>query len=122
MKIQNDERFIKGVESLINPMAVSNLLFFQRLKGLLPPLLLNKLLLRAAKNAPYIGFVLNLTACFYSQTQGYRICNIDAARSLRAGKDPNFDNESRITTSGSVAEYKGKFFLGHENGVLLHGH
>ncbi len=37
MEIQNDEKFIKGVESLINPMEVSNLLFFQRLKGLLPP-------------------------------------------------------------------------------------
>jgi len=35
MEIQNEEKFIKGVESLINPMAVSNLLFFQKLKSYL---------------------------------------------------------------------------------------
>jgi len=29
MEIQNKEKFIKGVESLIQPMKVSNLLFFQ---------------------------------------------------------------------------------------------
>ena len=44
MKIQNEEKFIKGVESLINPMAVSNLLFFQSLKCLLPPKIMMQLL------------------------------------------------------------------------------
>jgi len=64
MEIQNDEKFIKGVESLIKPMAVSNLLFFQRLKGLLPPLLMKKMLLRASKNTPLIGFVIEPYSLF----------------------------------------------------------
>ena len=64
MEIQNDERFIKGVESLIDPMAVSTLLSFQKLKGLLPPLFMKKLLLKAAKNTPYIGFVIEPYSLF----------------------------------------------------------
>ena len=64
MEIQNEEKFIKGVESLINPMAVSSLLFFQRLKGLLPPLLMKKMLLRASKNTPLIGFMIEPYSLF----------------------------------------------------------
>jgi len=52
MEIQNKERFIKGVESLINPMATSDLLFFQKLKRLLPPSVLKKMLHRASRNTP----------------------------------------------------------------------
>ena len=52
MEIQNEEKFIKGVESIINPMEVSNLLFFQQIKGLLPPVILKRLLFRASKILP----------------------------------------------------------------------
>ena len=78
MEIQNDERFIKGVESLINPMEVSSLLFFQKLKGLLPPLIMKKLLLRASKKTPYIGFVIEP----YSLFLFFRLKDIEYAKSM----------------------------------------
>jgi hypothetical protein len=64
MEIQNEEKFIKGVESMINPMEVSNLLFWQKLKGLLPPFLMKRLLFRASKNTPNIGFVIEPYSLF----------------------------------------------------------
>jgi hypothetical protein len=64
MQIQNEDKFIKGVEHLIQPMKVSNLLFFQNLKGLLPPSLLKKLLYRASRNTPKIGFVIEPYSLF----------------------------------------------------------
>jgi hypothetical protein len=78
MEIQNEEKFIKGIESLINPMEVSNLLFFQKLKGLLPPFLMKILLLRAAKNTPYIGFVIEP----YSLFLFFRLKDIAYAKSM----------------------------------------
>ncbi len=78
MEIQNEEKFIKGVESLINPMAVSNLLFFQKLKKLLPPPIMKRLLYRASKNTPYIGFVIDP----YSLFLFFRLSNIEYAKSL----------------------------------------
>jgi len=78
MEIQNEEKFIKGVESLINPMQVSNLLFFQKLKGLLPPLILKKLLYRASKNTPIIGFVIEP----YSLFLFFKLRDIEYAKSL----------------------------------------
>jgi hypothetical protein len=78
MEIQNEEKFIKGVEGLINPMDVSNLLFFQKLKGLLPPLIMKRLLYRASKNTPYIGFVIDP----YSLFLFFRLINIEYAKSL----------------------------------------
>lgn len=78
MEIRNDEKFIKGVESLIKPMQVSNLLFFQKLKGLLPPFLLKKLLLRASRNTPYIGFVIEP----YSLFLFFKLRDMDAARAM----------------------------------------
>ncbi len=78
MEIQNEEKFIKGVESLINPMEVSNLLFFQKLKGLLPPTIMKRLLYRASKNTPYIGFVIDP----YSLFLFFRLSNIEYAKSL----------------------------------------
>ncbi len=94
MEIQNDEKFIKGVESLINPAAVSNLLFFQRLKGLLPPLLMKKLLLKAAKNTPYIGFVIEP----YSLFLFFKLKDIEYAKSMlpdryELAKTKIFDDE-----------------------------
>jgi hypothetical protein len=77
MEIQNEGKFIKGVESLINPMEVSNLLFFQKLKILLPPLIMKRLLYRASKNTPYIGFVIDP----YSLFLFFRLSNIEYAKS-----------------------------------------
>jgi hypothetical protein len=78
MEIQNEEKFIKGVEGLIDPMEVSNLLFFQKLKRLLPPLIMKRLLYRASKNTPYIGFVIDP----YSLFLFFRLSNIEYAKSL----------------------------------------
>jgi len=78
MEIQNDDRFIKGVESLINPMATSDLLFFQKLKRLLPPVVLKKMLHRASRNTPYIGFAIDP----YSLFLFFRLSDIDYAKSL----------------------------------------
>ena len=78
MEIQNEEKFIKGVESLIDPMAVSNLLFFQKFKGLLPSPLLKKMLYRASKNTPYIGFVIEP----YSLFLFFKLRDISYAKSM----------------------------------------
>jgi hypothetical protein len=78
MKIQNEEKFIKSVESLINPMEVSNLLFFQKLKGLLPGAVLRRLLYRASKNTPYIGFAIDP----YSLFLFFRLSDIKLAKSM----------------------------------------
>lgn len=78
MEIQNEEKFIKGVEHLINPMKVSNLLFFQHLKGLLPPFLLKRLLYRASKNTPHIGFVIEP----YSLFLFFKLRDIEYARAM----------------------------------------
>ena len=64
MEIQNEEKFIKGIEGLINPMEVSNLLFFQKIKRILPPFIMKRLLFRASKNTPYIGFVIEPYSLF----------------------------------------------------------
>lgn len=63
---------------MINPMGVSDLLFFQKLKGLLPPSLLRKMLFRASKNTPYIGFVIEP----YSLFLFFKLRDIEAAKSL----------------------------------------
>jgi hypothetical protein len=78
MEIQNEEKFIGGVESLISPAEVSSLLFFQKLKILLPPMLMKKLLLRASKKTPYIGFVIEP----YSLFLFFRLRDIEQAKSM----------------------------------------
>ncbi len=78
MEIHNEVKFIKGVEELIKPMEVSNLLCFQNLKNLLPDPVMKRLLYRASKNTPYIGFVIDP----YSLFLFFRLSNIDYARSL----------------------------------------
>ena len=78
MEIQNEEKFIKGVESLINPIGVSNLLFFQNLKKMLPPRILRRLLYRASKNTPYIGFVIEP----YSLFLFFKLRNMEYAKSM----------------------------------------
>jgi hypothetical protein len=78
MEIQNEEKFIKGVESLINPMEVSKLLFFQNFKRLLPPNMMKRLLHRASRNTPYIGFVIEP----YSLFLFFRLRDIERAKSM----------------------------------------
>ncbi len=78
MEIRNEEKFIKIVESAINPMEVSNLLFFQKLKILLPPLIMKRLLFRASKNTPYIGFAIDP----YSLFLFFKLRNIEEAKSM----------------------------------------
>jgi hypothetical protein len=78
MEIENEEKFIKGVERLINPSAVSNLLFFQNLKRLLPPFLLKRLLFRASKKTPHIGFVIEP----YSLFLFFKLKDIELAKSM----------------------------------------
>ena len=78
MKIQNEEKFIKTVEGLIRPMDVSDLLFFQKLKRLLPPALLKRLLHRASKDTPHIGFAIDP----YSLFLFFRLTDIDYSKSL----------------------------------------
>ncbi len=78
MEIQNEEKFIMGVEGMIQPMKVSDLLFFQKLKGLLPPFLLRRLLYRASKNTPLIGFVIEP----YSLFLFFRLRDLEYAKSM----------------------------------------
>jgi hypothetical protein len=78
MEIRNEEKFIKGVESLINPLEVSDILFFQKLKKLLPAQLMKRLLYRASRKTPYIGFAIDP----YSLFLFFRLDNIEYAKSL----------------------------------------
>lgn len=94
MEIQNEERFIMGVENLIKPMAVSDLLFLQKLKRLLPPSIMKKFLYRASKNTPYIGFVIEP----YSFFLFFKLKDIEYAKSLlpdryELAKTKLFDDE-----------------------------
>lgn len=59
-------------------MDVSDLLFFQKLKKLLPPSLMKKLLYRAARKTPYIGFVIEP----YSLFLFFKLKDIEYAKSL----------------------------------------
>jgi hypothetical protein len=78
METRNEEEFIKGVESLINPMEVSDLLFFQKLKRLLPSTIMKRLLYRASRNTPYIGFTIDP----YSLFLFFRLSDLEYAKSL----------------------------------------
>jgi hypothetical protein len=78
MNIQNEEKFIKGVESLINPMEVSNILFFQKLKRVLPSNMMKRFLYRASKKTPYIGFAIDP----YSLFLFFRLSDIEYAKSM----------------------------------------
>ena len=78
MEIQNDEKFIKGIESLINPMEVSNFIFFQKFKGLLPSPIMKRLLYRASKNTPLMGFAIDP----YSLFLFFKLKNFEEAKSM----------------------------------------
>ena len=82
MTIRDDERFIKRVESLIDPAEVCDLYFIQRFKRLMPASLFKKLLFRAAKRFPYIGFVIEPYAIFLF----FRLKDLERARALLPGR------------------------------------
>lgn len=77
MKIIDDQRFIKGVERLTNPMDVGALHFFQTFNRLLPKPLLRFLLNNASKKTPYMGFVIEP----YSLFCFFKLKDIEKAKS-----------------------------------------
>ncbi|MBI9107607.1 MAG: hypothetical protein JEZ04_12745 [Spirochaetales bacterium] len=78
MKIQNEEKFIKVVENLIDPAEVQTLFFFQGFKKFLPKSLFKKLLIKTSKKTPHIGFVIEP----YSLFLFFKIKDIEKAKSL----------------------------------------
>ncbi len=78
MKIIDDEKFIRNVESLIDPKEVSFLYFFQTFKRLLPRSLFKKLLIKTSKKTPYMGFVIEP----YSMFLFFKLKNIEKAKKL----------------------------------------
>ena len=78
MKILDDEKFIRNVESLIDVEEVSFLYFLQKIKGILPRSLFKKLLIRASRKAPYMGFVIEPYCLFLF----FKLKNIEKAKSL----------------------------------------
>lgn len=78
MQITDDEKFIKGVESLIDPMDVSHLLFLQELRKMLPRRIFKRLLHRASQRTPYLGFVIEP----YSLFLFFKLKDIERARSM----------------------------------------
>lgn len=57
-KIADDEKFIRNVESMIEPSDVSDLICISSLKKLLPSSLFKKVLFKTSKKFPQIGFVI----------------------------------------------------------------
>ena len=78
MEQLNDDKFIKRVESLIDPVQVSNLLCFQSLKRIVPGPVMRRLLYRAARNTPRIGFVIEP----YSLFVFFKLKDIETSRSM----------------------------------------
>ncbi|MBN1801591.1 MAG: hypothetical protein JW891_08815 [Candidatus Lokiarchaeota archaeon] len=78
MKILHDDKFIRNVESLIDPKEVSFLYFYQTFKRLLPRSLFKKLLVKTSKKTPYMGFVIEP----YSLFLFFKLKNIEKAKSL----------------------------------------
>jgi hypothetical protein len=78
LDIEAEEKFIKRVESLIDPDEVGDLTFLQRLKRLLPKTVFKKILFRTSKRFPYIGFVIEP----YSLFLFFRLKDFEKARAL----------------------------------------
>jgi hypothetical protein len=74
----NDEKFIKTVENLVNPSEVSDLLFFQKFKSLLPKSWFKKLLVKTSRKTPYIGFIIDP----YSLFLFFKIRDVEKAKAL----------------------------------------
>ena len=101
MKIVNDEMFIKGVESLIDPAEVSDLHFYQKLKKLLPRFIFKRLLLKTSKKTPYMGFVIEP----YSLFLFFRLKNIEKAISM-------LPNRYEVVKAKIFADDKPEYYYG----------
>jgi hypothetical protein len=77
-QIENDEPFIRRVESLINPAEVSDLIFFSSLKKFIPPSLFKRVLYNTSKRYPRIGFVIEPYCLFLF----FRLRDVEKARRL----------------------------------------
>lgn len=78
MNVRDDEKFIRNVEGLIDPMEVGQLSFFQGLKKLLPRAVFKKLLIKTSKQTPKMGFVIEP----YSLFLFFRLKDLDRARAM----------------------------------------
>lgn len=72
------EKFVKGVENLVNPIDVGSLHFIQSFNKLLPKAIQEKLVNSSAKETPYMGFVVEPYATFLC----YEIENVEWAKKL----------------------------------------
>ena len=78
MRITDDEKFIRNVEDLIDPVEVHNLYFFQRFRKMLPNSLFRKILVKTSSRVPYMGFVIEP----YSLFLFFRLKDIERAKSM----------------------------------------
>ncbi|MBI4976634.1 MAG: hypothetical protein HZC28_04085 [Spirochaetes bacterium] len=78
MKIENDENYIKLVEGMIKPAAISELLFYQRFTKIIPRPVFKKLLLDISKKNPRMGFVIEP----YSLFLFFKLKDIEKAKSM----------------------------------------
>lgn len=78
MKIENDEKFIKVVEGLVDPDEVQTIYFFQKFRKLLPKKLFKRLLIQTSKKSPYIGFIIEP----YSLFLFFKITDVEKAKSM----------------------------------------
>lgn len=78
MKINNDEKFIKNVENLIDPAEVCNLFFFQGFRKFLPKSFFKKMLVKTSRKTPIMGFVIEP----YSTFLFFKIKDVEKAKAL----------------------------------------
>jgi hypothetical protein len=78
MEIKNDEKFIKNVEALIDPVEVHNLYFFQKFRKLLPKKLFKRILVKTSSQVPHMGFVIEP----YSLFLFFKLKDIEKAKAL----------------------------------------
>lgn len=78
MTAPQEEKFVRIVEGLVEPMDVSHLLFLQELRKLLPLPVFRRLLHRASRKTPYLGFVIDP----YSLFLFFRLADLERARSM----------------------------------------
>ncbi|MFP4364871.1 MAG: hypothetical protein ACLFR1_13495 [Spirochaetia bacterium] len=78
MKIENDEKFIKQTEGLIDPAQVSDLYFFQRFRNFIPAPLFKKMLIKTSRKTPYMGFVIDPYCMFLF----FKLKDIERAKNI----------------------------------------
>ena len=100
----DDEKFIKRVEGLINPMDVSSLLYLQTLKRVLPAPILRRMLRRASQRAPHVGFVIEP----YSLFLFFRLRDLQLAGSL-------LPERYELSPARIFADDEPEFYLGIGN-------